>query len=179
MKHSILRAMMALVVLAFTIPALADIPSPPKRDTSNSSSSGEKPRLVIRADSGVSEARLQIPRRMLKQLTGSGETESSSSRLYVIIASVLGSLLIAVGGILMFRYNRRTNRAKATIAAAIIFIAASAIFATADVARPPVRRPSDAGTLTQALAINEYLSGNVAVEVVEQGDQITLIVPKN
>jgi len=92
---------------------------------------------------------------------------------------VLASLLIAVGGILMFRYNRRTNRAKATIAAAIIFIAASAIFATADVARPPVRRPSDAGTLTQALAINEYLSGNVAVEVVEQGDQITLIVPKN
>ncbi len=183
MKISILRIVMMFIVLALAAPARADIrvdpPQKPKPRVEKSSTGSA--RMVIRASDSATEATLQIPRSLVGKVSAKLEDDASPypSRLNAILAGVFLSLSLAMGGVLLFRYKRGKFGHKMIIAA-FVFIAGSAIFASADMPRPgPDRHRVDAGTLSQAITNGEALYGTVKVEIVDEGDQITLIVPAN
>ena len=175
MKTSIKRMSLMLIVLAFAIPAWADIPRDPSRKPPPPTSS-EKVKMEIRSDRYATEAHLRIPRSMLKQFTAIADTDSglNPSRMYVVVAGIFLSLSIMVGGVMLFRY-RKTDRVKTVAAAILVLIAASAVVVSANA--PPPRRSNP-----EALKLSipgQTVSGNVRVEVVSEGDQIILIVPAN
>lgn len=175
MKTSIKRVSLILFVLAFTIPAWADIAPGPSRRPPRPVSS-ENLKMEIRSDRYATEATMRIPRSMLRQLSATAETDSelNPSRMYVVVAGIFLSLSIMVGGVMLFRY-RKTDRAKTMAAAIFVLIAASAVVVSAN-APPPRKGNPDALKLPVP---NQAVSGNVRVEIVSEGDQIVLIVPAN
>jgi hypothetical protein len=141
--------------------------------------------MVIESRKDSPEARLQIPRGMLKQLRaeidqGSNSQFAASTRslrsTQTIIAGVFLSLSVAFAGVLVARKRSRTAKQIAVVALVVFAVTGALTFkALANAAAYP--RLLNAGTLSNATTPDADLDGSVRVEIVDEGNEIKLIVP--
>jgi hypothetical protein len=148
-----------------------DLPKPKKESPTTS--------VVIVANDQVKEARLQIPRKLVKDLQvgglfpegGDARTENRLPALNTLVAGLTLSLALTLGGLWLVRQRRRTpgRGATALLLAAAVLLGASGALVWANV--PPRERPPQPANPT-----GMPLPGKVAIEIVDKGDAITLIV---
>ena len=170
------------------ISTFADIPSP------NSNKVRRQPRpnpvnMTIQPAETAGDARLVIPRDILQQLRASLDdtdqqdaasvTSNGEHNSRTIIAGIFMSISLAFGGVWLMRSGATSGKLART-AAVITLIGASGIatgIALGNAGPPPVARTLTSKILTPELQWwGAY--GKVTVEVVADGDQITLILPR-
>ncbi|MGH9900558.1 MAG: hypothetical protein ACRD68_01825 [Pyrinomonadaceae bacterium] len=182
----------ALAVLALATVALADIAAPNNNNRgrrNDGARNANTSRMVIEAGEGAREARLQIPRGMLKQLRAEIDQENPSNAAslgggevppaHTIIAGVFLSLSIVFGGLWVVCSKRRSPAQRVAAAFAVCALCGCAATAVAFANALPPSLPRDPGTLPQAITNGAALTGTVRVEIVEGGNEIKLIVPKS
>ncbi|HEV2800079.1 MAG TPA: hypothetical protein VGW12_06270 [Pyrinomonadaceae bacterium] len=188
MKLRLCSVVLSLASLA--APAFADIPAPqhiPTPQKARRTAPLPAARMLIESRNDVTEARLQIPQNMLRQLRAELEREDpasnasagidSSSPTRTIIAGVFLSLALAFAGVFVARTRSRNVRQLAAVALVLITAAGALAFKTLANARPPEPRILDAGTLRRATTPNEGLNGVIRIEIVDEPNVFKLIVP--
>ncbi|HEV7843369.1 MAG TPA: hypothetical protein VGO69_06710 [Pyrinomonadaceae bacterium] len=190
-KSWIPRAALAgLVLLATTTLAFADIANPDNRN--RSSNSDLKIQMQIATDDKAKEAKLVIPRaiwqQMRAQLDGnnSPSAATSAARFFnmtgaqTVMSGIFLSLAFAFGGVWLVRSRKgaeRTARAVALCVALLLVGGVTAGVAYANAGPPPVAR-----SLTSKILIPELqwwgAYGEVKIEIVEEGNEIKLILPR-
>lgn len=195
MKLTSRATLAALFVLCMATLALADVRLPDEhRPKGNSNSSNSRnaniSRMTIEARDGVEGSRLQIPRRVLRQLRADIDGEDSqvaawfgggASPLQTVVAGVFLSLAVVFSGVWLVRTKRRAlARRVATLAIALCALCATAAATAVVMANigPPPRTVYYPDTLPQAVQDGTMLEGPVKVEIVDSGTEIKLIVPK-
>ena len=181
--HSTLFLMLLIVGFMSTF---ADIPSP------NSNRVRRQPRptpvnMKIQPAESASDAKLVIPRNILQQLRASlDDTDqqdaasviSNNNNSRTIIAGIFMSISIAFGGVWLMRSGATSGKLART-AAVITLIGASGIATGIALGNAPPYFPR---SLTSKILTPELqwsgASGKVTVEVVTDGDQITLVLPR-
>ena len=187
MKRRVNYLALAALLLATTVNALADVAPPDKVKTNTPKGSSFNAQMNIRPNLKASEAKLLIPRSVLQQMKAGldGEDSHSAAATYfntgggqTLMAGLFLSLAFAFGGVWLVRSRgqRRLGPAALCVAAlALCGTAATAAYANAG--PPPVAR-----SLTTKILIEQAqwygVYGEVKVEVVDDGDQITLVLPK-
>ena len=178
---------MIAMTMVFSVTALADVARPEKpKSTKNIDTT-----LVIRLDRKATEARLIIPSNQIKQLRaelerlddGSETAASISStgftRMQTIVSGVFLSLAFVFGGIWFTRTGwLSTKSGKA--AAGVMFVFATGAFATIVFANagPPPEASSITGKMfTQAVHDYNVGSGKIKLEISNDVNVVTLIVP--
>jgi len=174
-----------LLIIGF-MSIFADIPSP------NSNRVRRQPRptpvnMKIQPAESASDAKLVIPRNILQQLRASlDDTDqqdaasviSNNNNSRTIIAGIFMSISLAFGGVWLMRRGATSGRLVGT-AAVIVLIGASGIATGIALGNAPPYFPR---SLTSKILTPELqwsgASGKVTVEVVADGDQITLVLPK-
>ena len=144
-------------------------------------------RMSIESRSDVTEARLQIPQHVLRQLraemdrdaaNGDGATVTDSLRpAQTIIAGVFLSLSLAFAGVLVARTRSRAAKQAAVVALCIFAATGALAIKTLANAGPPEPRTLDAGSLKRATTPDAALNGQIRVEVVPEYGAFKLIVP--
>ena len=183
-------ALAALMLVSTTALAFADIPNPNNR---SSSKSDLKIQMQIDTDEKAKEARLVIPRavwqQMRAQLDGSDSqtTATATARFFnmtgaqTIMSGIFLSLAFAFGGVWLMRARKGTERAPARAVALTVALLLTAGI-TAGVAYANAGPPPVARSLTSKILIPELqwwgAYGEVKVEVVEEGNEIKLVLPK-
>jgi hypothetical protein len=182
---------LALALSAFAAPAFADIPMPattPKQTPEKIRPAAPLPaaRMLIESRGDAQEARLQIPRNVLRQLRAEMDRDSGSDAAaagaslgpaQTIIAGAFLSLSLAFAGVLVAR-TRSRHAKRATVAALVVFAALGALaIRTLANLRPPEPRIVDAGSLKLATTPNAKLNGVIRVEIVDEHNVFTLVVP--
>jgi hypothetical protein len=115
-----------------------------------------------------------------------GPFGGGGSIVNVLVAGFFLAASIAFGGIWLARYRRREGpKRKAVLVVVLVVMGLVAVLALADLvfvvaadARVPDRYPLSAGSLTRAVPNGEALSGEVRIRIADEGDQITLTLPK-
>lgn len=170
-----------LLVLGLSIRTQADLAKPSPKTTEIIS---HHTALVIKPDSGAYEARLQIAPDSLKELRAALEALPSDastaqaikqSATRTIIAGISLFAALSFGGVLLIRSG--SSRGQKTIAAALIgtaVLGAAAILTRANAGPPPAYRWRK---LTQNLNDGKPTYGGVNIELVSEGNGITLILP--
>lgn len=176
------------LLLAVVSPVLADIASPDKK----------KPRadgeirtdlpysnMTIERVDGLLEARLQVPRIMLKRLNQSAGIQAGDSGYSfslrgagTVVAGFFLSLSLVLTGLLLVRSRRRVavGRVAAALLLSVFAASAAGVAAYANAGPPPGYRMQDPGTLIKA-ASGKTLAGSIRIEVVDEGTEIKLLVP--
>jgi hypothetical protein len=182
-----------MVLMTATTLAFADIPNPNQRSGNSSSKSDLKIQMQIDTDDKVKEARLVIPRAVFQQMRAQAEgTDSQRSattataRFFnmtgaqTIMSGIFLSLAFAFGGVWLVRSRKgaeRTARVAALSIALLLAVGVTAGVAYANAGPPPVAR-----SLTSKILIPELqwwgASGEVKVQIVEEGNDIKLVLPK-
>ncbi|HJR06925.1 MAG TPA: hypothetical protein VJ842_06700 [Pyrinomonadaceae bacterium] len=181
---------LALALFAFApLAAYADIPAPEHRQTRTPQTSKRvlpPARMVIESRKDATEARLQIPQSVLRELRAEIEGDAASDtaasttslrQTQTIIAGVFLSLSLAFAGVFIARSRSRMTKQIATGALVVFAIAGALTFKALANARPPEPRFVDAGSLPRATTPDEELNGVVRMEIVPEGRVIKLIVP--
>jgi hypothetical protein len=181
---------LSLALLAFALPAFADIAAPRPTPTATPQQARRplpSARMLIESRNDATEARLQIPRNLLRQLhteierdsaAGAAGTSDSLRPTQTIIAGVFLSLSLAFAGVFIARTRSRTARQVAAAIALFVFAATGALaFKTFANARAPEWRTLDAGTLKRATTPDSELNGVIRVEVVDENNVFKLVVP--
>ena len=195
MKLRICRCCLALALLACAPPVFADIagpePAPTRKPEKVRRTATMLPsaRMSIESHAGASEARLQIPRNVLRQLraemdrdaasdtaAAAGAATDSPRPTQTIIAGVFLSLSLAFAGVFVARTRSRAAKQAAAVALVALAATGALAFKTFANARPPEPRTLDAGSLKRATTPDEKLNGFIRVEIVEDG-AVRLIVP--
>lgn len=181
-------ALAALMLTATTTLAFADIANPDNRKTQADSS--PKMQMQIATDEKAKEAKLIIPReiwqQMKAQLDGNGSQNAAATTRFnmtgaqTIVSGIFLSLAFAFGGVWLMRTRKgadRLSRATALGAAVILLCGLTATIAYANAGPPPVAR-----SLTSNILIPELqwwgAYGQVKVEIVEEGNEIRLVLPR-
>ena len=183
----LLRHFAALaLLLAVAAPAFADIALPKRPDAVNDEIRRDLPaaRMTIERVEGLREARLQIPRSRLQELSvaagvdAGGARSASLGSAGTVVGGLFISLAVVLTGLLLVRSRRRVALGRATIAAVVCACAAvtAAVAAYANAAPPPNLRLQDPGTLVKAVS-GTPLAGSIRVEVVNEGTEIKLLLP--
>jgi uncharacterized membrane protein (UPF0136 family) len=183
---------LALALCALAPAAFADIPMPeptPTGTPQKARRSAPLPaaRMLIESRRDATEARLQIPRNMLRQLHAQMERDAASDAgggiinslrpTQTIIAGVCLSLSLAFAGVFVARTRSRAAK-QAAVVALVVFAATGALaIRTLANARPPEPRTLDAGSLKLATSPSAELNGVIRVEVVDDHNVFKLIVP--
>jgi hypothetical protein len=186
------RAALAVMVLtAATTLAFADIPNP--NSINRASKSDLKVQLQIDTEEKAKEAKLIIPRSVFQQMmaqaegTGSQTTGATAvTRFFnmtgaqTIMSGLFLSLAFALGGVWLVRSRKGAERTARVAALSVALLLAGGITMSvvyANAGPPPVAR-----SLTSKILIPELqwwgAYGEVKVEIVEKGDNITLVLPK-
>lgn len=151
--------------------------------------------MRVLVDPDATAATLRIPRAMLKQfLAESGAIggddsdraeDNTGTSVRTVVAGIFLSLAAIAGGLSFWRFRGRGSKGRdkgsvsqaAGLIGAAIFVALGSWFVTAS--RADVRVPPGVTTepLTLALPGGGPVIGLVNVEIVSDGDQITLSVP--
>jgi hypothetical protein len=143
--------------------------------------------MLIESRQDATEARLQIPRNMIRQLHAEMERDSADTAgaittdslrpAQTIMAGIFLSLSLACAGIFIAR--TRSRAAKQAAAVALVVFAATGALAirTLANARPFEPRTLDAGSLKLATTPDTELNGVIRVEVVDNHNVFKLIVP--
>jgi hypothetical protein len=185
---------LALALFAFSLPAFADIAPPPPTPTpqkARRTTPLPAARMLIEARTDATEARLQIPSNMLRQLRAEMERDAASGAAaattpadwlrptQTIVAGLFLSLALAFAGIFVARTRTRARGARQAAAVALVVFAATGAlaFRTLANARPPEPRILDAGSLKLATTPDAQLNGVIRVEVVDDPNVFKLIVP--
>lgn len=171
-----------LIILATSIQTQADLakPSPPEKESKFVQHTG----LVIVPDPKAYEARLQIGPESLKELraaldalpretAGTPAITQSSSRTILAGLSLFAAL--SFGGVWLMRAG--SSRGQKMIAAVLIgtaVLGAAAIITRANAGPPPGYRWR---SLSQNLNTGKPTNGGVNIEIMTEGDGITLILP--
>jgi hypothetical protein len=182
-----LFALVALF-LAASVPAFADI-AKPSIDKPPAQSSKLKTPMNIRPDNREKEAKLLIPREVLRELSAElegGDSQNAASLSHfkqpsdaqTLMAGIFLSMALAFGGIWFVHSRRQTNKL-ARVALGVMILAlcgAGTGLVYANAGPPPVAR-----SLTSKILIQEAMAygvwGEVKVEIVETGNSITLVLP--
>jgi hypothetical protein len=186
---------LSLALLAFApATAFADIALPepaPTRTPEKVRRAASLPaaRMSIESRSDVTEARLQIPQNVLRQLRAEMEREAANSEgaaatvtdslrpTQTIIAGVFLSLSLAFAGVFVARTRSRAAKQAAAVALCIFAATGALAIKTLANARPPEPRTLDAGSLKRATTPDAALNGQIRVEVVPENGAFKLIVP--
>lgn len=181
-----------LLLCAFATPAFADIalPEPAPTQTPQKvrrAASLPAARMSIESRNDATEARLQIPRNVLRQLRAEMDRDSatdtaagaaySSHPTRTIIAGVLLSLSLAFAGVFVARTRSRNTKQAAVVVLVILAATGALAFKTLANARPPEPRLLDAGSLRRATTPDAELKGQIRVEIVPEDGALKLIVP--
>jgi hypothetical protein len=190
-KSCILRLAPALLVLLVTTTlAFADIPNP-NNSRSKASKGDFKAQLQIETDDKAKEAKLIIPREIFQQMSaqlngGDAGTTGTTARFFnmtstqTALSGLFLSMAFAFGGVWLVRARKgaeRTTRAAALCLSLLIVGGITAGVAYANAGPPPVAR-----SLTSKILIPELqwwgAYGEVKVEIVDEGNQIQLVLPR-
>lgn len=186
-------AMLALLFVVATPLAFADIPNPDRLNRNRSSKTELKVDMQIDTDEKAKEARLVIPRsvfqRMRAQADGAGSQTTgttAAARFFnmtgaqTIMSGLFLSLAFAFGGVWLVRSRKGAERTARVAALSIGLLLAGGV--TASVAYANAGPPPVARSLTSKILIPELqwwgAYGEVKVEIVEEGDDIKLVLPK-
>ncbi len=180
---------LALALCAFAPTAFADIALPaPTRTPEKERRAAALPaaRMSIESRNDATEARLQIPRNVLRQLRAemdrddafdAAATNSPLRPAQTIIAGVFLSLSLAFAGVLIARTRSRAAKQAAAVALCIFAATGALAIKTLANAGPPEPRTLDAGSLKRATTPDEELKGLIRVEIMPEGNSVKLIVP--
>ena len=184
------RIGVVVLLLATLTPASADIPNPNRNSSQPQPPRSDAPRMRIETDGSATEAKLIIPRSVLRDSrmeAGGGTTGSTSTGLLgggsvgtqTIVAGIFLSLAFALGGVWLVRARKGTGKVPraALGAVALMFLSAAGGIAYANIAPPRMSRPLNADALIQE-AKRDGVAGKVRIEIVEEGEQIFLVLPK-
>jgi hypothetical protein len=143
--------------------------------------------MLIESRTDATEARLQIPQSLLRELRAEIEADSATAtaaasadslrRTQTIIAGVFLSLSLAFAGVFVARTRTRASKQIAVGVLVVFAVAGALTFKALANARPPEPRIVDAGSLPRATTLGEELNGVVRMEIVPDGRVIKLIVP--
>ena len=181
---------LVLFILVAVSTILADIPGPrysPNKQSVRYSYS-QITRLTVEESENAGEVRLVIPRSLLNQFlaenTGDASLAASLSGTtappaQTLIAGLFMSLAVVAGGFWLLRSRRKLAiRPIAPLIAVSALFAFAAVAAFGNAAPPNVFRFANPGNLGRLTASGLPLSGMVRVEIVPNGNEIKLIVPK-
>ncbi|MDQ5837200.1 MAG: hypothetical protein M3379_10510 [Acidobacteriota bacterium] len=187
MKRRFNYLALAALLLATAVSASADAPNPDRTKNKSPKVSPFTTQMMIDPNTKSSEARLLIPREVLQQMRASldGEDARGSALAFfntggaqTVVAGLFLSLSLAFGGVWLVRTRgkRRLGTAALCVAAlALCGVAATAAYANAG--PPPVAR-----SLTSKILIQDAkwygVYGQVKVEVTDDDNQITLVLPR-
>ena len=185
-------ALVALMLFATLTLAFADIPNPDRNNNRNRSSGSDlKTEMRIATDEKVKEARLIIPRaifqQMRAQLDGNGsQTAAATTRFFnmtgaqTVVSGIFLSLAFAFGGVWLVRSRKGAERTARAVALGVSLLLIGGI--TAGVAYANAGPPPVARSLTSKILIQELqwwgAYGEVKVEIVEEGNEIQLVLPR-
>jgi hypothetical protein len=176
-----------LIVLA---PALADIPPPDNSKRKPPKNSNLTSRMTIKPDQTATEAKLVIPRALLRQLraaNGESETDpatgitsvSNLSRTQTLMGGLFLSLAVVSAGI-WFLGPRKGKLKLPPAALSIAVVSICGLVAT--VAYANFGPPPELRSLTSKILVQQAQDwgayGQVKVELVEGDGEITLVLPK-
>lgn len=179
---------LALALFAFApLNAFADIPAPvqPKPTPRSSQRALPPARMLIESRRESTEAHLQIPQSVLRELraeieAGAASTDAAANslrRTQTIIAGVFLSLSLAFAGVFVARSRSRTTKQVAIGALVVLAFAGALTFKALANVRPLEPRTVDAGSLPLATTPDAKLNGVVRMEIVPDGREIKLILP--
>ncbi len=189
MKNWLSSFAFVALLAATTVPALANLPNPNRNPRPRPNSNV---RMSIEPNQEAKDARLVIPRavwrNMVAELDGqdtqttaalSGSTFTPGG-MQTVMAGLCLSLAFAFGGVWFVRARKPVSR-PARVALGVLALALCSAtvagLAYANAGPPPVAR-----SLTSKILIPDAqwygVYGQVKVEVVEDGEQIRLILPK-
>jgi hypothetical protein len=185
---------LSLALFAFAPAAFADIAAPepaPTRTPQKVRRTASLPaaRMSIESRSDATEARLQIPQNVLRQLRAEMERDSVSGDAaaatltgslrptQTILAGIFLSLSLAFAGVLVARTRARAAKQAAAVALCVFAATGALAIKTLANARPPEPRMLDAGSLKRATTPEAELSGQIRVEVVPDNGAFKLIIP--
>jgi hypothetical protein len=181
---------LAFAFFAFApLTVFADIAAPEPKPTRTPQTSKRvlpPARMVIESRKDATEARLQIPQSVLRELRAeidgdaASDTAASTASLrqtQTIIAGVFLSLSLTFAGVFIARSRSRMTKQIATGALVVFAVAGALTFKALANARPPEPRFVNAGSLPRATTPDEELNGVVRMEIVPDGREIKLIVP--
>lgn len=187
-KNVLVVSLFLLVVNVY-----ADVPTPEEKPNRVKRPAVIDTYLSIRLDSEAKEARLIIPRAQAKALRAEFAStdeesdkvaamlasDSSISRLQMIVSGVFLSLALAFAGIWFNRNGTRTSGTRAVSAAGMVIFAfggfAVAVYGNAG---PPAEARSITGKMfAPALHVYKFGGGKIKLEISDTETQPVLIVP--
>lgn len=183
---------LALALCASAPAAFADIPmpTPAPTQTPQQTRRAARPlaaRMLIESSKDATEARLQIPRNVVRLLQAEMERDSADTAragitaslrpAQTIIAGIFLSLSLAFAGVFIARTRSRAAKQAAVVALCILAASGALAIRTLANARPPEPRTYDAGSLKLATTPDAELNGAIRVEVVDEHNVFKLIVP--
>ena len=191
-----------VLLLATAASAAADLPAPVRKSnsrktppiptvTTDPAATTPKTSMSIEPNGAATEARLVIPRSVLAQLTAELEGDdsqtlaattavSNASDTQTIMAGLFLSLAFGFGGIWFVHSRRRADKLnRAALGMAILALCgATAAIAYGNAGPPPVARSLTSKILVPA-AQSYGAHGQVKVVIVEEGNQIRLVLPRD
>ena len=194
MKKSLIprAASAALLLLATTALAFADIPNP---DTvkKNNQAAALKPKFSMRiaTDEKAKEAKLIIPRAVFQQMSAQLDGKDApaatvSARFFnmtgaqTIMSGIFLSLAFAFGGVWLVRSRKGAERTARAVALGLSLLLVGGI--TAGVAYANAGPPPEGRSMTSNILTRELqwwgAYGEVKVEIVAEGEDITLVLPR-
>lgn len=178
----------AIFAVALSGAAFADIARPDVKPKPVPKPKGPEADMVIRIDSGASEAKLVVPRTHLKKLRAeldelgqedednTADAGSSIQRIQTIVGGVFLSLAFVFGGFWIVKRNGKGAGA-AGIIAVMLTTGAAVSLVYANVGPPPSARKITSKIFdTNVIRPFGYISGKIRVEV-GNTDTFELIVP--
>ena len=182
-----------LMIIAATTLAFADIPNPDNLSKNNRTSASElKFDMRIETDDKAKDAKLIIPRAIFQQMSAQADgtrapTAATTGRFFnmsgaqTVMSGIFLSLAFAFGGVWLVRARKGAERTARTVALTVALLLVgggiTAGVAYANAGPPPVAR-----SLTSKILIQELqwwgAYGEVQVEIVEEGDDIKLVLPR-
>jgi hypothetical protein len=184
------RTGLALILLATaTLPAFANIANP-DRDKLKITKSPEKTQMIIRPDDKAKEAKLIIPRKLLRQLNaeldGNASPDAATHSRFpnlngtqTVISGLFLSLAFVFGGVWLARSRKTADKlTRAALGVAVLAVCGL----TASIAYANAGPPAVARSLTSKILIQDAqwygVYGQVKVETTGEADQIILVLPK-
>lgn len=177
---------LALLLLAACTSALANAPDP---SIARRGANVAIP-MRIAPDRQATEAKLVIPRAVWQQMRAGLDGNDAQSAVaatarfhnlggaQTVMAGIFLSLAFAFGGVWLVRTRKQTDRlTRVALGVAVLALcSATASIAYANAGPPPVAR-----ALTSQILIEQAqwygVYGQVKIEIAEEGDQITLVLP--
>lgn len=178
----------AIFALALSVTAVADIARPDVKPKPVPKPKGAEADMVIRIDSGASEAKLVVPKTHLKKLRAelealdqgnednTAEAGTSIQRIQTIVGGIFLSLAFVFGGFWIVKRNGKGAAAAGTIA--VMLTAGAAVsLVYANVGPPPSARKMTSKIFDpNVIRPYNFISGKIRVEV-GNTDTFELIVP--